>query len=117
MYFYILQLGQHKNDSVKTTQAFSGRILQYTLNTIQRMWQCGFACIVLILMQVLVASSKSTVTTKSFILQALFPTLTTAVKNVGMINAVNNENCITVSNSILDLLHCPPLIIISSHCT
>ena len=31
----------------------------------------------------------------------------TAVKNVGMMTAVNNENCITVSSSILVLLHCP----------
>ena len=42
---------------------------------------------------------------------------TAAVNNVGMTTAVVNENSVNVSNSILILFHCPPLIIISSHCT
>ena len=44
---------------------------------------------------------------------------TTAVKSVGVTiaTAVDNENSVNVSNSILILFHCPPLIIISSHCT
>jgi hypothetical protein len=42
---------------------------------------------------------------------------TAAVKNVGMMTAVDNENSINVSNSILALFYCPPLIIISFHCT
>ena len=44
---------------------------------------------------------------------------TTAVKSVGMTiaTAVDNENSVNVSNSILILFYCLPLIIISSHCT
>jgi hypothetical protein len=33
---------------------------------------------------------------------------TTAVKNVGMMTAVDNENCVNVSNSILIVFDCPP---------
>ena len=42
---------------------------------------------------------------------------TTAVKSVGMMTAVDNENSVNVSNSILIVFHCLPLIVISSHCT
>ena len=44
---------------------------------------------------------------------------TTAVKNVGLTiaTAVDNENSVNVSNSILIVFHCLPLNIISSHCT
>ena len=42
---------------------------------------------------------------------------TTAVKSVGMMTAVDNENSVNVSNSILIVFHCLPLTIISSHCT
>ena len=42
---------------------------------------------------------------------------TPAVKNVGMMTAVDNENSVNVSKSILIVFHCLPLTIISSHCT
>jgi hypothetical protein len=42
---------------------------------------------------------------------------TTAVKSVGMMTAVDNENSVNVSNSILIVFHCLPLTVISSHCT
>ena len=44
---------------------------------------------------------------------------TAAVKSVGVTIAiaVDNENSVNVSNSILILFYCLPLIIISSHCT
>ena len=42
---------------------------------------------------------------------------TTAVKSVGMMTAVDNENSVNVSNSLLIVFHCLPLTIISSHCT